>query len=222
MNITVYGDSILKGVLLEDGKYRIEHRWERSLAALYGLVIKNCSRFGSTLEKALSLIRRDADKKYDEGEVAVLEFGGNDCDYDWAAISAEPDGIYDCKTPPEKFRRMYREAIDLVRGSGRRPVVLTLPPVHSERYLEYICRGGLSSGNILHWLGDVNHIYRWQAKYSHMARRIAEEKQAELIDVRRAFITDSRGPDELTCDDGIHPSYAGQQLIYETISAALT
>ena len=107
MNVTVYGDSILKGVLLENGKYRTERCWERSLAALYGLVIKNSSRFGSTLEKALSLIRRDAEKKYPGGEVAVLEFGGNDCDYDWAAISAEPDGIYDCKTPPERFRRLY-------------------------------------------------------------------------------------------------------------------
>ena len=31
MNVTVYGDSILKGVLLEGGKYVVNRDWEQRL-----------------------------------------------------------------------------------------------------------------------------------------------------------------------------------------------
>ena len=110
MKITVYGDSILKGVLLEDGKYRINREWEERLRREHGLEIRNKAHFGSTIGKALGLIRRDAEKTYEEGELAVLEFGGNDCDYDWAAVSADPDGTHTSKTPPEEFLPLYRQA----------------------------------------------------------------------------------------------------------------
>ena len=92
----------------------------------------------------------------------LLEFGGNDCDFDWAAIAADPEGSYVSKTPPETFESCYRRAIRLVEESGREPIVLTLPPIHSERYLDFICRDGLKKENILRWLGDVDAIYRWQ------------------------------------------------------------
>ena len=222
MKITIYGDSILKGVLLEDGRYTINRQWEKKMAAEHALEIRNSAHFGSTLGKALAQIRRDSEKTYGAGEIAVLEFGGTDCDYDWAAIAADPEGQYECKTPPPLFCEQYREAVGLIRRSGRRPVILTLPPIHSLRYLGFICRAGLSRENILRWLGDVDAIYRWQAAYSRMAGRIAREEGAQLIDLRGAFLRDGRSPEELLCIDGIHPSRAGQELIYDTISAAFT
>lgn len=222
MNITVYGDSILKGVVLEDGKYRINRQWERQLAAEHGLVIRNKAHFGSTIGKALALIRKDCEGDCGAGEPVVLEFGGNDCDYDWAAIAGDPDGVYACKTPPEEFVTQYREALRLIRESGRRPVLLTLPPIHSVRYLDFICRDGLSRENILRWLGDVEAIHRWQAKYSDMVGRIAAEERLRVIDLRRVFLKDAHSPEELLCVDGIHPSRLGQGLIYRTLSAVLT
>ena len=221
MKITVYGDSILKGVLLEDGKYRINREWEERLSREHGLEIRNKAHFGSTIGKALALIRRDAEKKYEEGELAVLEFGGNDCDYDGAAISADPEGSYDCKTPPALFDGEYREAARLIRESGREPVLLTLPPIDSRRYLRFICRDGLSQENILRWLGDVDAIYRWQEKYSAMVGAIAAEEGLRVIDLRGGFLRDGHRPEELLCEDGIHPSHLGQGLIFRTLSAAL-
>ncbi len=221
MNITLYGDSILKGVLLEHGRYTINRQWEKRIAAEHGLEIRNSAHFGSTLGKALALIRRDCGKEYGADELAVLEFGGNDCDYDWAAIAADPAGSFACKTPPSLFREQYREAVELIRRSGRQPVVLTLPPIHSLRYLGFICRDGLSRENILRWLGDVDAIYRWQAMYSRMAEQTARETGAALVDLRGAFLRDGRSPEELLCLDGIHPSRAGQELMYETLSAAI-
>jgi len=219
--VTVYGDSILKGVVMENGRYTVNREWERMLAERFGLIIRNRSRFGGTIRKALPSIRRDSDEHCVEPEYAVLEFGGNDCDYCWEEIAAAPEGTYDCKTPPEEFVESYLEAIGLLRESGRTPILMSLPPIHSERYLGFICRDGLSRENILSWLGDVDAIYRWQKKYSDMVTEIALREKTPLIDLRGAFIRDGRAPEELLCADGIHPSRGGQGVIYHTLSASM-
>lgn len=220
MKITVYGDSILKGVVLEDGKYRMERGWEKRLAQEYGLEIRNKAHFGNTLGRAMPQIEKDCAERA-EGELAVLEFGGNDCDFDWAAIAEDPDGSYVCKTPLTDFEALYRRAIRNVENSGRTAIVLTLPPIHAQRYLDFICRNGLSKGNILRWLGDVEAIYRWQRDYSDTVSRIAADMGVRMIDLRRFFLRDGRSPEELLCDDGIHPSRIGQGLIFDAFSAAL-
>lgn len=220
MKVTVYGDSILKGILLENGRYTINREWEERFSD-FGLDIRNRSRFGCTIQKAMAFIRKDSACAAEEEELAVLEFGGNDCDYHWDEIAAAPEREHDCKTPPEHFMENYREAIRLLRRSGRSPVLLTLPPIHSERYLRFICRDGLSRDNILAWLGDVDAIYRWQKKYSVMVEEIAAQEGAELIDLRSAFLRDGRAPEDLLCADGIHPSRSGQELIFDTLSSAV-
>ena len=219
MKITVFGDSILKGVLLEDRKYVVNHAWERRLAEEFDLTIENRARFGCTLPKALPAIRRDCAAP--EGEAVVLEFGGNDCDYPWAEIAAYPEDSYCCKTPPARFLEQYREAIASVRQSGRLPVVLNLPPIDSVRYLDFICRHGLSKERILHWLGDVEAIHRWQERYSEIAANLAKEEGAALIDLRAAFPSREYLLGDLLCADGIHPSQAGQERIYRTLKEAL-
>ena len=220
MNVTVYGDSILKGVLFEGGRYIVDREWEQKLAERFGLRVTNRSRFGSTLPKAMARIEKDAGTSAD-GEIALLEFGGNDCDYDWSAVAAAPDNAHECKTPPARFLDCYRRAIRLLRGSGRTPVLSSLPPIDAELYLRFLCRGGLSRENILRWLGDVQRIYRWQESYSRMVEQLSREEGTALIDLRRPFLQDARASSALLCDDGIHPSRLGQGLIYESFCAVL-
>ena len=221
MKVTVYGDSILKGVLLEGGKYVVNRDWEQKLGETFHLTIRNCARFGCTIRKILPLIRRDSSAEAPEEEIAVLEMGGNDCDFDWAAISEKPEEHFDCKTPPKEFLARYREAVELIRRSGRTPVLMTLPPVHSERYLRYICRDGLSRQNILQWLGSVETISRWQSRYSQLVEQVAREMNVKLIDIRRAFPREPKALEPYLCEDGIHPSRLGQKLIFDTLCAGL-
>ena len=168
MNVTVYGDSILRGVRFQDGRYVIDRSWEERLAQTFGLKITNRSRFGNTIRKAIPRIEQDSAAACGEEEYALLELGGNDCDYDWTAVSGAPEAAHECKTPPETFAEYYRRAVRLLRESGRKVFLATLPPVNSEMYLRFLCRDGLSRENIVRWLGDVEHIYRWQESYSRM------------------------------------------------------
>ena len=218
MNVTVYGDSILRGVRFQDGRYVIDRSWEQRLAETFGLQITNRSRFGNTIGKAMPRIEKDSETPCAGEEYAVLELGGNDCDYDWAEVADAPEAAHDCKTPPEKFMAAYRRAIRLLRDSGRKVILATLPPVNSERYLRFLCRDGLSRDNIVRWLGDVEHIYRWQESYSRMVEQLAREEKVPLIDLRGAFLRDFRRPEALLCADGIHPSMQGQGLIFDTLS----
>ena len=221
MKAIIYGDSILKGILLEDGKYVVSHEMEDSISRSCGLTILNRSRFGCTIRKAMDRIRRDSACRAEEKEYAVLEYGGNDCDYDWADVAARPDEDHLCRTPPADFEADYREAVRLIRAGGRIPVAVTLPPILSERYLRYICRDGLSRSRILRWQGDVDAISRWQESYSEMIRRLAEEERTFLLDLRSAFLRSGRRPEDLMCEDGIHPSRLGQALIAETVRGCL-
>ena len=218
MNVTVYGDSILRGVRFQEGRYVIDHSWEESLAKTFGLTITNRSRFGNTIRKAMPRIEKDSESRCAGEEYALLELGGNDCDYDWAAVADAPEAEHICKTPPQVFMEFYRRAIRLLRESGRKVVLTTLPPVNSELYLRFLCRDGLNRENIVRWLGDVEHIYRWQEAYSGMVEQLAREEHVSLIDLRSAFLRDGRQPEALLCADGIHPSMQGQGLIFDTLS----
>lgn len=218
VNVTVYGDSILRGVRFQDGRYVIDHSWENRLSETFGLQITNRSRFGNTIGKAMPRIEKDSETKCDGEEYALLELGGNDCDYDWTAVSDAPESAHECKTPPERFLEAYRRAIRLLRESGRKVILATLPPINSELYLRFLCRDGLSRENIVRWLGDVEHIYRWQESYSCMVDRLAREERVPLIDLRAAFLRDDRRPEALLCADGIHPSMQGQGIIFEALS----
>ncbi|MCR5826682.1 MAG: SGNH/GDSL hydrolase family protein [Oscillospiraceae bacterium] len=221
MNLTIYGDSILKGVLYENGRYVLERGWQERLGERLGLQVTNRSRFGSTLPRALKRIEADAQTEAAEGEYALLELGGNDCDYDWKAVSEAPEREHLCHTPPQQFADCCRRAIRVLRESGRTPLLSTLPPVHAERYLSFLCRGGLSRDNLVRFLGDVQHIYRWQESYSELVEQLSREEDTPLIDLRRPFLQDSRPLDALLCSDGIHPSRQGQELLYQAVCAAL-
>ena len=221
MKLTIYGDSILKGVLYENGRYVLERGWEDRLAERFGICLTNRARFGSTLPKALARIEKDAGTAAEDGEYALLEFGGNDCDFDWKAVSDAPDAEHLCHTPPQQFADCCRRAVRLLRESGRTPVLTTLPPVHAERYLSFLCRGGLSRENIVRFLGDVQRIYRWQESYSNLIEQLSREEKTALLDLRKPFLQDRRPIEALLCADGIHPSREGQELLYEAFCAAL-
>jgi len=217
--IVIFGDSIMKGVVFNesDGRYRVSSALGvDALAGRFGLTIENRSRFGCTLEKGLGVLRRTVEREQDCRAV-ILEYGGNDCDFDWEQVAAEPEAEHQPHTTIERFAELYAGAIVELQRRSIVPVLTTLPPLCAERYLDWICRGGLSRENILRWLGDVNAIYRYQERYSRVVERLAERFDAPLIDLRSAFLSE-RKMERLFCADGIHPNELGQRVIHDAFS----
>ena len=212
--IQMYGDSILKGVELDTANRYIvprENSWQ-FLEEEYPLAIVNRAKFGCTVTKGLEQLRRAADKGL-SCEAVVLEYGGNDCDYRWPEISANPTGLPEPNTPLPEFIRCCREMISILRENRVMPIVMNLPPIDAQRYFDWFCRDGLDRQAILEWLGgDVQTIYRHQEMYSSALCRVALEERVPLVDVRTPFLQ-AKNCRDLLCADGIHPNREGHRLM---------
>lgn len=213
-HVTLWGDSVMKGVVYDEAKGRYgllpESGPEKASEAL-GLELNNRARMGCTVSKGLAIMRRDLESGVDS-QAALIEFGGNDCDYDWAAVAENPLAEHQPKTPLGTFTAGLREMVSLIRQKGMTPVMSTLPPIHAGRYFAFFTRGGLNKDNILRWLGDIEHIYRWHERYNNAVVQVAQDCGCPLIDVRDAFLAQKRYGD-LLCADGIHPNEKGHALM---------
>lgn len=219
-NITIWGDSILKGVILdEQGKYKVmKNNSIQSFAEITGCSIKNNAYFGMTSTKALDRMKTYIKKQPMEKEdIVIIEFGGNDCDFNWSEIASRPDEIHQPKTTIENFKTSLQNMIDMFKTKGITPILMNLPPLEPERYFNWISRG-LNKENILHWLGDVAKIYRWQEAYNSAAEWIARKNNCNLLNVRGSFLVSDNFCSQL-CEDGIHPNEKGHGKILDSLLA---
>ena len=217
-NLCVYGDSVSKGVVLDSVRNRytfFKDCFANAFAAATGVAVDNFSRFGCTIDRGLDIIAKHKDtfKNYD---YIVLEFGGNGCNYNWAEIADAPDAEHSPVTPIPKFEDTYLRILEDIRSNGGRPVMFNLPPIDAVKFFNWVSKG-LNSDNILKWLGDVEHIFRWHASYNDAVCRIAKETKTPLVDIRSDFLK-SPNYRELICEDGMHPNGSGHQLISEILS----
>ncbi len=211
--IWLLGDSILKGIQLDEetGRYLIKNDMELpELEREFGVTICNASHFGATVERGERLLGRLLSRKT-PGDGVVMDFGGNDCDFRWEEIAADPDGEHHPAVPLEAFTEQYRALIAQTRRQGLTPVLTTLPPLIPQRFFDWWCRE-LDKTAVLRWLGDLCNIYAHQEQYSHAVERLAREESVELVDVRAAFLNHGH-IETLMCADGTHPNSAGQTLI---------
>lgn len=209
-----YGDSLLKGTVPdENGRYAF--RWDEFLGGEVSRSVINRARFGATAEKGLAMVQRDLQRGL-EAEIALIDFGGNDSDYDWAAIAADPAAEHHPRTPLTRYLAVLDELTDALLQAGIRPVLMNLPPINAQRYFECICSRVPEHENILRWLGSVDVIYRYQEMYSNAMTEFARGKNLPLIDVRRIFLPRHDLP-ELIAADGIHLSRAGYGLLFDAI-----
>lgn len=218
-HITIWGDSILKGVILDEanGRYQVlENNCVDRFAALTGAIINNHASFGMTTGKALDRIKKSLIRKAPQrGDIVLIEFGGNDCDFRWDEVSSSPESQHLPKTPIGQFGQALQAIINLFKSIDIRPVLMALPPLEPGRFLDWVSRG-LSRANILAWLGDVNRIYRWQEAYSDIVVQSAHDNGLRVIDVRKDFLVSDSYASKF-CADGMHPNEAGHQVILESI-----
>ncbi len=212
-NILVLGDSLSKGVVLDESrrKYYFENdcfvnRVQQSIRpSLY-----NVSKFGSTIAHGRQTLERNLQKH--RPDVVFVEFGGNDCDYVWDEIAKNPFYDHIPKTPLNDFEDILHQMIDIILDAKALPVLMTLPPLNALNYFRWFTQGDTEKGkNILKWLDDVWRIYWWQERYSSAVKTIADARALHCIDIRQAFLRKLYYL-KFGCLDGIHPHISGQEL----------
>ena len=217
----IYGDSIMKGTILDNG-YRYHAIMNEYLVKLYnkfGIEAENRARFGITVQRGHNILLRDIDEGLD-CELALIEFGGNDSDFRWNEISLEPGKEHLPLTSMQDYKTNLITMTEELRAQGVQPIMMTLPPIEPNRYLDFVSRNGNNRESILKWLGYVEKIYEVHKSYSDAAAEIACDRMVPLVDVRSAFPTgDALG--EYVCIDGVHPDKKGYQLIADSFSSFL-
>lgn len=217
-SFVLYGDSISKGVVFDEqkGKYvMLERSYPNLLQSKLKGVIHNAAKFGNTILRAAGKLQNDVLKK--NPDIVIIEFGGNDCDFNWEEIAESPLEQHNPNTDFNIFQKTLKSLVDSLNNSGIIPVLMTLPPLDAERYFKWISKNSSIMGDkILTWLGSVSKIYWWQERYNSAIISTAQETGARWIDIRSAFL---KNPDfrQFLCIDGIHPNEKGHILIAEKI-----
>jgi len=212
--VEVFGDSLLKGVQVNPKNmlYHVDNNIDvEGIEKAYSLKIRNFSMFGCTITRGRALIERRLKRDGAFCDAIVMDYGGNDCDFNWKEVAEHPDQEHSPNTPLDVFIDTYRNIIAMLKGKGIRPILITLPPLDAQRFFDWFC-SGLNKSNVLKWIGSVDAIYRWQEDYSRAVEKIADETNTLLVDVRSAFLKHGR-IGRLLCEDGTHPNTDGQKII---------
>lgn len=216
--LVICGDSISKGIVFDEcsEKYVVaKESFTEIIKKDFNGEIYNVGKFGNTILRASEKLETQVLQK--QPDIVLLEFGGNDCDFDWEEIARNPFGEHNPKTNIDVFRQTMKNTIEILRSNGIVPVLLTLPPLDAERYFKWVSKdNSLYAQNILKWLGTVSKIYWWHEKYNSAVNDVAEETNTRLIDVRGNFLKEHDFRPYI-CVDGIHPNESGHQLIANKI-----
>lgn len=221
LKITVFGDSIAKGIVFRDNRYQVAQ--DNVIALLerhYNVSIENTAQFGQTLRRIndRQLVQRYL-RRIDETEnnLAVFCIGGNDCSFDWNSVQHTPSEAHTSATTPAEFFELLKENVSLLQSRGVHVMILNLPPLDSEEYFRKYIAEKYDPERVMSFLKeDIANIYRHQEFFSLMLTKFALTNGCSLADIRSRFLwkNDMR---ELLCEDGIHLNERGQRVMAEAI-----
>ncbi len=216
--ITVFGDSIGKGITTDGGRIEVLPVYAVNLFEnAYGVKIENLSSFGNSLKRFCE--RGKVDKyiaSIDKSvkNVVVLELGGNDADFDWQDVAADPCREHGPKTDVEEFSVLYAETLGKLLDAGVEVIPCTLPPVCSDRYFNNVIKNLADGNRVLEFFkGDTGTIYRHQEMFNNEVIKNSFRNGLRVIDLRQRFLN-RNDFDSLMCKDGIHPNELGQREIF--------
>jgi lysophospholipase L1-like esterase len=215
MNIVCLGDSITKGrVWLEGLRPKITRDNYPSLLArlLPGAEVVNAGLTNDTSAGMLARFETDVAPRHPD--VVVLECGGNDCNFRWDEVAANPGAPHLPVVPEAQFVANLRALIGRVRALGAVPVLATIPPLDSVRFYAFLDRGYGSA--IAQFICRAGGLYEWQEMYSRRIEAVGKAEGVAVAPVRQAFLAT---PDfrAYMSEDGIHPNEEGYRLVTRAV-----
>ena len=227
MKLVALGDSIIKGVLVQSEGERSRYSLaDKSIveccAEKLGGESLNLGKMGCTIEAGERILNRYLDKM-SGAQYVLLEYGGNDSDYNWQEIAEAPEKEHFPRTRLEVFEEVYERVVCKIKQMGAIPLVLSLPPMDAERYFAFFSQKWEDGfrANVMRWLGgSTNTIMSGHELYNLATMRIAQRTGAQWIDVTSGLLKEHNFRAYL-CDDGIHPNERGQRVIAEAVLQSL-
>lgn len=217
--ILVLGDSVTKGVILDEEHFRYKMLKDSCLNIVkdsVNSVVKSLAKFGQTLPGAIKRLEMELDNGA-KPDVVVVELGCNDCDFNWNQIAEDPTADHKPNTPFDEFKESLSKFFSELGKRVIRPVVMTMHPIDAERYFAWLTGGDKEkAASILKWLGCTSRIYWWQERYNEAILEVADKHKIGIINTRGAFLSQEDYRPYL-CRDGLHPNAEGHKLMAKRI-----
>lgn len=219
--VTIFGDSIPKGIVYENNELkRLPENAVILVAKHFDIQIDNLSFYGQTLKRLNQKGTIDKyleNTKVGENNIAVISLGGNDSDYNWKVVANSPKENHLPNTPPKEFEAMLDQTIKKLQQKNIKVILTNIPPIDSKRYFENVIARQADKGKVLEFLqGDIENIYRHQELYSMIITRCATKNNCRLLDIRGEFLWDRKYLEKF-CIDGVHPNEMGHEIIAKSI-----
>ena len=204
MKLVVFGDSILKGVItIPESKNLFDVTPNDSLTLAQkelGFELDNRSIYGNITSKGLVKLQKFFEKG-GSADFCVIEFGSNDCDYDWGTLIQ--------KVPLEQYLENLAQMIKLCRDNKVTPLMMGLIPYVCDDWFKTIIKGQ-DEAAILNFLGGTAQtLGKNQLIYKNAQAEFVQKNNVQFLDPWTIF----EGHKEFMCYDGIHSNEKGYELL---------
>lgn len=204
MKLVVFGDSILKGVItIPESKNLFDVTPNDSLTLAQkelDFELDNRSIYGNITSKGLVKLQKFFEKG-GSADFCVIEFGSNDCDYDWGTLIQ--------KVPLGQYLENLAQMIKLCRDNKVTPLMMGLIPYVCDDWFKTIIKGQ-DEAAILNFLGGTAEtLGKNQLIYKNAQAEFVQKNNVQFLDPWTIF----EGHKELMCYDGIHPNEKGYELL---------
>lgn len=212
MKLVVFGDSILKGVITipnSDKLFDVTENDSLSLAQKeLGFELDNRSIYGNITSKGLIKLQKFFEKG-GEADFCIIEFGSNDCDYDWnifkPGAELPPASEIKQKVPLTEYLENLKQMVELCRSNKVTPLMMGLIPYVCDDWYKTIIKGQ-DEAAILDFLGgNPEQLGKNQLIYKNAQADFVQKNNVQFLDPWTIF----EGHKELMCYDGIHPNEKG-------------
>lgn len=207
----MFGDSLMRGVMPDEAwnYHSSDAIGFEAMQAQYNMKFLNFAMPTFTSERVKMWLTQIM-SNHPVPDVAFLECGGNDCDYNWKSIcEGRCDYEHRHRVAPQDFKKNYENMIHLLQEKGVAVTAVIAPPIAIEVYLSYLLKSGVDKDIMSEYVNSVQQMQDEYAGYGDIMRDTAKENGCEILSLRESFLAlgDMKA---YYSKDGMHPNHQGK------------
>lgn len=156
----MFGDSLMRGVMPDEAwnYHSSDAIGFEAMQAQYNMKFLNFAMPTFTSERVKMWLTQIM-SNHPVPDVAFLECGGNDCDYNWKSIcEGRCDYEHRHRVAPQDFKKNYENMIHLLQEKGVAVTAVIAPPIAIEVYLSYLLKSGVDKDIMSEYVNSVQQM----------------------------------------------------------------